>query len=202
MGSMNEMERQHEEARGVAVERNHETFSEDRTMNPSMGTSRSRARRSRGRKARSRGDGGAVLVEFAIVVPIFFLLIFGIMEFGWAFFQKLDVRSGANEGARLAAVNYKTTAAPSPADQASQIVAETCDRMGSGDSDIRVEITRGSGAIGEEFVVTVHKQLNDLTGFFGALVDGKDIDESVHGRIEQTATWSQPVTNPLGQACP
>ena len=54
-------------------------------------------------------------MEFAIVVPIFFLLIFGIMEFGWAFFQKLDVRSGANEGARLAAVNYKTSAAPSPA---------------------------------------------------------------------------------------
>ena len=74
--------------------------------------------------------------------------------------------------------------------------------MESGDSDIRVEITRGSGDVGEEFVVTVHKQLNDLTGFFGGMVDGKDIDESVHGRIEQPATWQQPVTSPPGEACP
>ncbi|MGQ0833075.1 MAG: TadE/TadG family type IV pilus assembly protein, partial [Microthrixaceae bacterium] len=41
---------------------------------------------------RGKRDRGAALVEFAIIMPIFFLLVFGIIEFGWAFFQLLDVR--------------------------------------------------------------------------------------------------------------
>jgi Flp pilus assembly protein TadG len=148
---------------------------------------------------RARGDDGAALVEFAIVVPIFFLLVFGIMEFGWAFYQSLDVRHGAREGARLASVNYKTTASPTPADQATQIVDELCSRMDAGDADIDVQITRTGGAIGDELVVTVSKDLEQLTGFLGFVLDGKTIDEQVHSRIEQPATWASMGT---AQACP
>ena len=75
---------------------------------------------------RHRADRGAVLVEFAIIVPIFFLLVFAVVEFGWAFYQQLDVRHGAREGARLAAVDFQSTASPSPSTQVAEIVAETC----------------------------------------------------------------------------
>jgi len=156
------------------------------------------AQGSTSRGARLRGDDGAVLVEFAIIVPIFFLLIFGIMEFGWAFFQKIDVRGGANEGARLVAVNYKTTASPTPTDQATQIVNEVCARMGA-KAGISVQVTRsGTAAVGQPFEVTISKNLDDLTGFF-PWFDGKPIDESVRGRIEQTATWASMGAK---QACP
>ena len=57
---------------------------------------------------RGKGDEGAALVEFALIAPILFLLIFGVIEFGWAFSQNMDVRHGARETARLAAVNYGT----------------------------------------------------------------------------------------------
>ena len=60
----------------------------------------------RGRRPRERG---AVLVEFAIISPVLALLLFGVIEFGWAFSQNLDVRHGAREAARLAAVEERRT---------------------------------------------------------------------------------------------
>lgn len=148
---------------------------------------------------RGRGDGGAALVEFAIILPVFFLLVFGIIEFGYVFFQQLDLRHGAREGARLAAINYKTTAAPSPADQATQIIDELCDRMDSG-TNISVQLSQqGTAAIGQEFTVTVTKPLKQITGFLGFALDGKTITSSVDSRLEQTASWAATASP---QACP
>ena len=140
-------------------------------------------------RRRCHGDDGAALVEFALIAPLFFLLVFGIIEFGWAFFQQLDVRHGAREGARLAAVNYKTSASPTPATQTDQIVDAVCDRMDSGDN-ITVLITRsGTSAVGQEFEVTIEKPLDQLTGFLGFALNGVDITSHVESRLEQTATW-------------
>ena len=148
-----------------------------------------RKRETSGSRKRCQGDDGAALVEFALIAPLFFLLVFGIMEFGWAFFQQLDVRHGAREGARLAAVDYKTTASPTPATQTDQIVAEVCERMDSGDN-VTVQITQsGTSAIGQQFEVTIEKPLDQLTGFLGFALDGIDITSHVESRLEQTAGW-------------
>ena len=40
-------------------------------------------------KARDDGDRGAAVVEMAVVVPVFILLVFGMLEFGLAFKDKL-----------------------------------------------------------------------------------------------------------------
>ncbi len=45
------------------------------------------------------------MVEAAIVAPLLFLVLFAIIDFGWAFAQNLDVKSAGREGARVAAVN-------------------------------------------------------------------------------------------------
>ncbi len=45
---------------------------------------------------------GAALVETAIVLPIFFLVVLGIIEFGRAFMVMQLVNTGAREGARSA----------------------------------------------------------------------------------------------------
>jgi Flp pilus assembly protein TadG len=155
-------------------------------------------RRSTRTRRRCGGDGGAALVEFAIIVPVLFVLIFGIIEFGWAFFQQLDVRHGAREGARLAAVNYKTTASPTPADQVTQIVNETCSRMDSGDS-VTVEVTRSGAAVGDELTLTIEKPLDQLTGFLAPFLNSVDLHSTVNSRLEQNATW-QSMGSP--QACP
>ena len=64
---------------------------------------------------KKRGERGASLVEFALTAPFLILLLLGIIEFGWAFNQNLDVRHGARETARLVDVNRRYHAAKDPA---------------------------------------------------------------------------------------
>ena len=71
---------------------------------------------------RRDGEKGASLVEFAVVLPLLILLVFGIMESGWLFAQQVEIRNAAREGARLAVVDF-----PDPGDS-TQIIAETCSR--------------------------------------------------------------------------
>ena len=44
-------------------------------------------------------EKGASLVEFAVVLPLLILLVFGIMEAGWLFAQQVEVRNAAEENA-------------------------------------------------------------------------------------------------------
>lgn len=52
----------------------------------------------------SRDDRGSQAVEFAIVVPVLLLIVFGIVTFGFVFNAQITVTQAAREGARLAAI--------------------------------------------------------------------------------------------------
>lgn len=47
-----------------------------------------------------RAERGAIAVEFAILLPVFLLLVFGIIDFGHAFYMKQMVSNASREGAR------------------------------------------------------------------------------------------------------
>jgi Flp pilus assembly protein TadG len=51
-----------------------------------------------------KDERGAELVEFAIVALLFFILIFGIINFGWIFHGYITLTGAAREGARMAVV--------------------------------------------------------------------------------------------------
>lgn len=57
----------------------------------------------RGRAARGRGDRGAVLVEFAVVFPVFMLLTLGMLTGGVVLTHQLSVTQAAREAARYGA---------------------------------------------------------------------------------------------------
>jgi len=63
-------------------------------------------RTKRPRPSRSRGQA---LVEFALVVPFFFLLLFGIIEAGRFIFYYESLSHATREGARYAIVNGANT---------------------------------------------------------------------------------------------
>lgn len=67
------------------------------TSDPELNTSRSRSARI------GRRDRGATLVEAAVVFPLLFLVLFSLVEFGWAFKDSLSVGHGAREAARAGA---------------------------------------------------------------------------------------------------
>ena len=50
------------------------------------------------------GEKGGSAVEFAIILPILIMLIFGIIQFGIAYNKYVSVAHAVREGARLAAV--------------------------------------------------------------------------------------------------
>jgi len=50
------------------------------------------------------GEKGASAVEFAIILPILVMLVFGIIQFGLVFNKYIAITHAAREGARLAAV--------------------------------------------------------------------------------------------------
>lgn len=56
------------------------------------------------RKRKKDGEKGQALAEFALLVPIFMLLLFAIVDFGMGFYSWITVTNAAREGARLGAV--------------------------------------------------------------------------------------------------
>lgn len=57
----------------------------------------------RSTQKRSHGERGATLVEAALVYPLLFLVLFGIVEFGLAFKDYLSISHAARDGARAGA---------------------------------------------------------------------------------------------------
>jgi len=52
-----------------------------------------------------KNERGASAVEFALILPILVMLVFGIFQFGIAYNNYIAITHAAREGARLAAVN-------------------------------------------------------------------------------------------------
>lgn len=53
-----------------------------------------------------KNEKGQSMVETALVLPLVILLLLGIFDFGWLFYNKLQVENCVREGARYAAVSY------------------------------------------------------------------------------------------------
>ncbi len=52
-----------------------------------------------------KSEKGASAVEFALILPILIILVFGIVQFGIAFNNYITITHAAREGARIAAVD-------------------------------------------------------------------------------------------------
>jgi Flp pilus assembly protein TadG len=51
-----------------------------------------------------RGEHGAAVVEFALVLPILMMFIFGIVEFGRGYNARIELTAAVREGVRTAAL--------------------------------------------------------------------------------------------------
>jgi Flp pilus assembly protein TadG len=65
------------------------------------------------RRRPQRRDAGASAVEFALVAPVLFLILFGIIDYGIWFADSISARQAVRDGARRGVVeNFGTCASP------------------------------------------------------------------------------------------
>ena len=121
---------------------------------------------SRGRAA----DRGAAALEFALVVPLLAVLVFGMIDYGLFFTDSLGARDGARVAARDASVEHFVGAYPdgygSSGDaQLMQFACEAVDQTSAIGGDSYVKVWMPHGWIpGESLMVCVAVVENGLTG--------------------------------------
>lgn len=129
-------------------------------------------------------------MEFAIVVPLLLLLLFGIVEFGWVLGQYNEIRHAGQEGARWGAVSRPDIDGGGLS--ASDLRARVCDAVNlpSG-STTSVAASPGGGAKGATGSVTVTASVASLTGlsFITAFLPAQLVTTATF-RLEQPAAWS------------
>jgi Flp pilus assembly protein TadG len=111
---------------------------------------------------RSRRERGQALVEFALVVPIFLILVMGIADFGMGYKASITVTNATREGARLGAVGWPAGSYPAdcksdpPATDAEKtVVRRVCNTLAVSQAALDEQVTN---------VSVTYVERNGLTG--------------------------------------
>ncbi len=124
-------------------------------------------------------EKGVAVVEFALILPLFLMLLFGTMEAGWLFAQHVEVRNAAREGARLAVVDF-----PDPGNSGA-IISETCSRAIISAPRASVYLSQNNAGTDQaSAVVTVSQVYQSLTGFL-PMFDNIVISSTAEMRVER-----------------
>jgi hypothetical protein len=113
---------------------------------------------------RRRVERGAVAVEFAVVLPLLALILFGVIEYGYALYVQQSLTNAAREGCRIAVL--QTSSPPYSAAQ-----ARIDDMLGAAGIDNydppEFTDTDSNGVSSESIEVTVSLDYENasLTGF-------------------------------------
>jgi len=127
---------------------------------------------------RRRGDDhGAAAVEFALLVPILFSILFGIIDYGFWFNDSLNVRQGVREAARQGVVqNFVAAGCTTGSDMQklackANYLVEPTDPTPT-DAYTRVVVPAGGWTKGQPLLVCSMVQADGLTGFVPLPADG------------------------------
>lgn len=110
-----------------------------------------------------RSERGAAAVEFALVLPILVMLMFGIIQFGTAFNQKQGLHAAAREGARVGSIPTSTQQ-----DITDMVTSAMQGVTGPAPTVSIVPNTAVPCASGQSVVVTVSSAADISIPFFGS----------------------------------
>jgi Flp pilus assembly protein TadG len=129
-------------------------------------------------------DRGSAAVEFALLLPVLLLLIFGVVDFGRALNAQITLTQAAREGARLASFGQSTSTIESRAQSAATGLTLSA-------SNFTTVTTCASGAgSGADGVVTISYQFSFITpiGAIATIIGGSGYGSS----LTLTATGEMP----------
>ena len=122
----------------------------------------------RSRHRRRRNDRGAAAVEFALVVPILLVMVFGIIDFGLAINRYAMVNNAAREGVREAS-------------------------LGATESEIRAVVTRGTADLPGTVTIAVGCTLPDGTTTCTSWNVGMESGGIAEVTVTSTSNWLTPI---------
>jgi Flp pilus assembly protein TadG len=112
-----------------------------------------------------KNEEGQTMVEFAIVLPIFLVLLLGIIQFGIAFNNYLTLTDAARAGARKAVVSHSASACVSQ-------VKATASSLDQTNNKLVVDCSSASWQHGSDVTVTASYPYSiHILGV--AIVDGR-----------------------------
>jgi len=135
------------------------------------------------RKRIDHPEQGAAAVEFALILPLLSVLLFGIIEFGILFYNKAMITNASREGAR-AGIVYDFPTRPSDADIASIVVAYCGSHLITFGDPTQVpstSVTRNGTGTGADLSVTVGYDYDFLLlpNFLGAFFSNTQLSNRI-----------------------
>jgi hypothetical protein len=106
-----------------------------------------------------RRDEGVAMTEFALILPVFVLIIVGLLAFGRVFFYWIEANHQASETARWAVVDRNPYG---PGQTLQQHAAQNSTTEFAGDVKVCIDFPAGAAALGEPLRVRVQKPFNFL----------------------------------------
>ncbi len=138
------------------------------------------------KRCRSRSSGQS-LVEFALVIPIFLLLLFGLFDVGRLVYVNNAVSEGAREAARYGSVQMRSHTAPGRTDigdHALGIMAAVPQPSASVSCEQNGGVV-ASCATNDVLVVTVTSQVSMLTPIIGQIVGTVPVSATAKVTVNQ-----------------
>jgi Flp pilus assembly protein TadG len=140
------------------------------------------------RPARERDDNGAAAVEFAILVPLLLIVVFGIIAFGLVLFSQISATHAARETVRQIAVNNPNV------DTCAEVETLIENKAGFAPTDVEVT-TDGARGPGDQVTLTFVVPTSDgavgalrgVTSFFpgGTVILPSEFTVSADARVEE-----------------
>ena len=143
---------------------------------------------------KAKRQEGASAVEFAIILPLLLILVFGIIEFSILFYDKAMITNASREGARVGIVfqpQDDDTNHPGDTEIKAAILQYCQDHLitfGSGTLSIPAPVRTGDSP-GDSLTVTVNYKYNflvfdSLLSLVGGSLDGISLDAVTVMRLE------------------
>ncbi|HEY3673847.1 MAG TPA: TadE family protein [Acidimicrobiia bacterium] len=147
------------------------------------------------------------MVELAIILPLFLLLVFGVIQFGITYNNMITLRQGAREAARQGAVgNFGSTTScsltnltGSPSTDVQKLMCLAKQQVGLSYANTRVKVISGSADFtsdgtfqkGESLIVCVEYPVDKMAKFVSPVLGTAVLKSKTAMRIETSYSNAQ-----------
>lgn len=146
----------------------------------------------RDRRRARRDERGASLVEFALILPVFSLLLFGFIDFGLVFGGFISVQNEVNGAARAISINQLSPGCSGSANPGLCTVEAdiSTSPLGvvSGSVKVALEFPDGAALQNDRVIVCAQAALQSTTGLTSPILSGRSFYSSSEILLEQNAS--------------